>query len=152
MGQLLYGSGLRLMECVRWRVKDLDFGQRQLAVRDGKGAKDRLTMLPERLIVPLQTQLQHVKLVHNQDLRQGYDAVYLPNSLARKYPDAERDWLWQYVFPASNCSLDPRSGVTRRHHADESGLQKAVKRAAVLAAVLKHVSCHVFRHSFATYL
>jgi integron integrase len=152
MAQLLYGSGLRLMECVRLRVKDLDFGQRQLVVRDGKGAKDRRTMLPERLIAPLQAQLDHVRLLHEEDLRQGYGRVYLPNALAHKYPNAEHDWIWQYVFPAERRSSDPRTGIVRRHHVDESGLQKAVKRAAQLASVPKHVTCHTLRHSFATHL
>jgi integron integrase len=152
MAQLLYGSGLRLMECVRLRVKDLDFPQRQVVVRDGKGAKDRLTMLPDRLTVPLQSHLRHVKLIHEHDLRQGYGTVYLPDALDRKYPNAERAWVWQYVFPATGLSTDPRSQTVQRHHLDESGLQKAVKRAAVLANVAKHVTCHVFRHSFATHL
>ncbi|NJM06792.1 integron integrase [Candidatus Gracilibacteria bacterium] len=152
MAQLLYGSGLRLMECLRLRVKDLDFLQRQVIVRDGKGAKDRLTMLPDRLTMPLQSHLQHVKLIHEQDVRQGYGTVYLPDALARKYPYADRAWIWQYVFPAIKRSTDPRSQMVQRHHQDESGLQKAVKRAAVLADVPKHVTCHVFRHSFATHL
>jgi len=152
MAQLLYGSGLRLMECVRLRVKDLDFAQRQLVVREGKGAKDRLTMLPDRVLAPLQMQLQYVKLLHEQDLRAGYGNVYLPNALDRKYPNAERLWIWQYVFPADGLSTDPRTQVVGRHHRDESGLQKAVKRAAQLADVPKHVTCHVFRHSFATHL
>ena len=152
MAQLLYGSGLRLMECVRLRVKDLDFAQRQLIVREGKGAKDRLTMLPDRMLAPLQTQLQYVKLLHEQDLRAGYGNVYLPYALDRKYPNAEQLWIWQYVFPAEGLSTDPRTQVVRRHHRDESGLQKAVKRAAQLAEVPKHVTCHVFRHSFATHL
>lgn len=152
MAQLLYGSGLRLMECVRLRVKDLDFAQRQLVVREGKGAKDRLTMLPDRVLAPLQMQLQYVKLLHEQDLRAGYGNVYLPHALDRKYPNAERLWIWQYVFPAEGLSTDPRTQVVGRHHRDESGLQKAVKRAAQLADVPKHVTCHVFRHSFATHL
>jgi integron integrase len=152
MGQLLYGSGMRLMECLRLRVKDLDFTQRHVVVREGKGAKDRLTTLPERLVVPLQAHLQYVKMLHEQDLRKGFGAVYLPYALARKYPNAERAWIWQYVFPATDVSTDPRSGTVQRHHRDESGLQKAVKRAATLADVQKHVTCHVFRHSFATHL
>ena len=152
MAQLLYGSGLRLMECVRLRVKDLDFAQRQLVVREGKGAKDRLTMLPDRVLAPLQMQLQYVKLLHEQDLRAGYGNVYLPHALDRKYPNAERLWIWQYVFPAEGLSTDPRTQLVGRHHRDESGLQKAVKRAAQLADVPKHVTCHVFRHSFATHL
>jgi integron integrase len=152
MGQLLYGSGLRLMECLRLRVKDLDFDQRQIVVRDGKGAKDRVTMLPDRLVTPLQDHLQHVKLVHERDCRNGYGAVYLPDALERKYPNAQREWIWQYVFPAESLSTDPRTQIVRRHHLDESGLQKAVRRAAQLADIQKHVTCHTFRHSFATHL
>jgi integron integrase len=152
MASLLYGSGLRLMECVRLRVKDLDFAQRQVLVRDGKGAKDRVTMLPDRLLIPLQNHLRHVRLIHNQDIREGYGAVWLPDAFERKSPEASRDWLWQYVFPAEQRSVDPRSGKERRHHVDESGLQKAVKRAARLAHIPKRVTCHTFRHSFATHL
>lgn len=152
MAKLLYGSGLRLMECVRLRVKDIDVPQRQLLVRSGKGEKDRVTPLPSSLILPLQEHLGRVQLTHTQDLREGYGEVYLPYALARKYPNANREWLWQYVFPAKQRSLDPRSGSVRRHHLDESGLQKAVRRAAQLAQVPKHVTCHTFRHSFATHL
>ena len=152
MAQLLYGSGLRLMECVRLRVKDLDFGQHQVIVRDGKGGKDRVTPLPERLITPLQEQLRRVQLLHERDLREGYGAVFLPDAFERKSGHASRDWIWQYVFPAEQRAEDPRSGVIRRHHLDESGLQKAVKRAAELAQISKRVTCHTFRHSFATHL
>lgn len=152
MGQLLYGSGLRLMECVRLRVKDLDFAQRQIMVRDGKGGKARVTMLAERLIVPLQEHLRHVQLLHARDLREGYGTVSLPDAFERKAAGASREWIWQYAFPAEQRSEDPRSGAVRRHHLDESGLQKAVKRAAELAQIPKRVSCHTFRHSFATHL
>ena len=152
MAKLLYGSGLRLMECVRLRVKDLDFAQRQIIVRDGKGTKDRVTMLPGVLIPPLQEHLRHVKRVHEGDLAQGYGRVYLPSALERKVPHANREWIWQYAFPASKLSKDPRSGVIRRHHIHESGLQKAVKKAARLAGINKPVTCHTFRHSFATHL
>jgi integron integrase len=152
MAKLLYGSGLRLMECVRLRVKDLDFAQRQVVVRDGKGAKDRVTPLPERLIVPLQEHLHRVALLHQRDLREGYGEVFLPDAFARKAANASRDWIWQYVFPAEQRSTDPRSGAVRRHHVDESGLQKAVRRAAELAQIPKRVTCHTFRHSFATHL
>ena len=152
MAQLLYGSGLRLMECVRLRVKDLDFGLRQVLVRDGKGAKDRVTPLPERLVVPLQDHLRRVQLLHARDLREGYGDVFLPDAFARKAASASREWIWQYVFPAEQRSTDPRSGMVRRHHLDESGLQKAVKRAAQLAELQKRVTCHTFRHSFATHL
>lgn len=152
MAQLLYGSGLRLMECVRLRVKDLGFAQRQLVVRDGKGMEDRVTMLPARLAEPLEDHLRIVRRLHDEDLERGLGAVYLPFALERKLPAAAREWGWQYVFPAERISQDPRGGAQRRHHADETALQKAV-RAAVRAADLgKHASCHTFRHSFATHL
>jgi integron integrase len=152
MAKLLYGSGLRLMECLRLRVKDLDFAQRQIIVRNGKGHKDRVTMLPESLIPDLQRHLHHVKLIHEEDLAKGYGSVYLPDALERKYPNANREWLWQYVFPATQLSKDPRSGEMRRHHLHESSLQKAVRQAARLAGIPKRVTCHTFRHSFATHL
>ncbi len=152
MVKLLYGSGLRLMECVRLRVKDLDFDQHIILVRDGKGAKDRVTILPESLSTPLQEHLQRVRLIHQQDLQAGYGSVYLPYALARKYPNAAREWIWQYVFPSDRLSTDPRTGITRRHHIDPSTLQKAVRKAAKLAGINKHVTCHTFRHSFATRL
>lgn len=152
MAKILYGSGLRLMECMRLRVKDLDFAQQQIIVREGKGAKDRVTPMPRQLLEPLQDHLRHVKLIHERDLREGYGDVYLPFALDRKYPNAGREWLWQYVFPAQQRSTDPRTGIVRRHHADESGLQKAVKQAARLAAIEKRISCHTFHHSFATHL
>lgn len=152
MAQLLYGSGLRLMECVRLRVKDVDFAQRQVIVRDGKGGKDRVTPLSTRLIAPLQDHLRRVELLHARDLREGYGEVFLPDAFARKAANASREWIWQYVFPAEQRSSDPRSGAIRRHHLDESGLQKAVKRATQLAEIPKHVTCHTFRHSFATHL
>ncbi len=152
MAQLLYGSGLRLIECVRLRVQDLDFSHRAIIVRDGKGEKDRVTVLPDSLIAPLQEHLQHVKRMHQEDLEQGYGTVYLPYALERKYPNAAREWGWQYVFPSSRLSTDPRSGIVRRHHIDESSLQKAVRQAAQRAQIHKHVSCHTLRHSFATHL
>jgi integron integrase len=152
LAKLLYGSGLRLMEGVRLRVKDLDFTQGQIAVRDGKGMESRVTMLPSRLIEPLQVQLQTVKQRQQQDLEKGYGAVYLPFALERKYPNANRSWQWQYVFPSDRLSSDPRSGIIRRHHLNESGLQKAVKQAAHASGISKRVSCHTFRHSFATHL
>ena len=152
MAKLLYGSGLRLMECVRLRVKDLDFPQKQIIVRDGKGQKDRITVLPESLLPFLQEHVLHTKRIHEDDLSNGYGSVYLPFALERKYPNACREWIWQYVFPASKLSTDPRTGITRRHHINESGLQKAVKRAASQARIDKRVTCHTFRHSFATHL
>ncbi len=130
IARLLYGSGLRLMEGVRLRVKDLDFEYHTITVRDGKGAKDRVTMLPETLVVPLQDHLRTVKRTHEEDLAKGYGAVYLPYALERKYPNANKEWIWQYVFPANRLSVDPRSGVVRRHHIHESSVQKAVRAAA----------------------
>ncbi len=152
MAKLLYGSGLRLMECLRLRVKDLDFDRRAIIVRDGKGEQDRVTMLPESLITPLQEHLLHVKRCHQEDLARGYGAVYLPYALERKYPNADREWSWQYVFPSERLSQDPRSGATRRHHLDESGLQKAVRQAARGVGITKPVGPHTFRHCFATHL
>ncbi len=152
MAKLLYGSGLRLMECVRLRVKDLDFGQHLIVVRDGKGEKDRITMLPDAVVPALQEHLQRVKLIHENDLKLGYGSVYLPYALERKLPNASKEWVWQYVFPSDRLSTDPRSGITRRHHLDETGLQKAVRAAARMAGITKRVTCHTFRHSFATHL
>jgi integron integrase len=152
MAKLLYGSGLRLMECVRLRVQDIDFDQHQIIVRDGKGGKDRVTMLPDALVPFLREHLQRVRLIHESDLAQGYGSVYLPYALERKYPNASTEWIWQYVFPSERLSVDPRSGVTRRHHIDENTLQKAVRQAALQARLDKHVTCHTFRHSFATHL
>jgi integron integrase len=150
--KLLYGSGLRLLECLRLRVKDLDFERRAIIVRDTKGNEDRVTMLPDSLVELLQEHLQRVKRLHQEDLARGQGSVYLPNALERKYPNASREWIWQYVFPSDHLSIDPRSGETRRHHLDESGLQKAVRRAATAAGLDKRVTCHTFRHSFATHL
>jgi integron integrase len=152
MAQLLYGSGLRLMECLRLRVKDLDIAQYHVVVRDGKGMKDRVTMLPTRLIEPLQDHLQQVQRLHVSDRARGYGEVYLPFALARKYPHAHDEWGWQYVFPADRLSRDPRSGMLRRHHVNERGLQTAVRTAARAAGIVKPVTCHTLRHSFATHL
>ncbi|MGB7412669.1 MAG: integron integrase [Thermosynechococcaceae cyanobacterium] len=152
MASLLYGSGLRVMECVRLRIKDVDFDYRQITVRDGKGKKDRVTMLPQPVIEPLQFQLKRVKQLHQQDMAAGYGSVYLPNALAQKYPNASCDLKWQYFFPADRYSTDPRSQKTRRHHIGEQSLQRAVKQAVHKAGILKHGSCHTFRHSFATHL
>lgn len=152
MASLLYGAGLRLMECVRLRVKDIDLEYKQLVVRDGKGNKDRVTMLPESVIEPLRTHLEKVKILHEKDLREGCGEVYLPHALERKYPNACREWGWQYVFPAAGRSTDPRSGKVRRHHLDEKRLQRAMKAAVREAGVNKPASCHTLRHSFATHL
>ncbi|NIO70049.1 MAG: integron integrase [Anaerolineae bacterium] len=152
MAKLLYGSGLRLMECVRLRVQAIDFGQRQVVVRDGKGMEDRVTMLPDSVVMPLQEHLQRVKRLHEEDLAKGYGSVYLPFALERKYPNADREWIWQYVFPANRLSVDPRTNTVRRHHVDESSLQKAVREAARRTGIAKRVTCHTFRHSFATHL
>jgi integron integrase len=152
MAKLLYGSGLRLMECVQLRVKDIDFGQRQIVVRDGKGITDRVTMLPNTLIEPLQEHLRRVKRLHEEDLAKGYGSVYLPFALGRKYPNADREWDWQYVFTSDILSKDPRTGIMRRHYLHETSLQRAVRTAAKRAGINKRVSCHTFRHSFATHL
>jgi integron integrase len=152
MAELLYGSGLRLMECLRLRVKDIDFGYNQITVRDGKGFRDRVTILPQRLRKPLRLHLARIKELHAQDLAVGRGKVYLPFALAQKYKSAERSWSWQYVFPAAKLSVDPRSKETRRHHVEEKNLQNAVKMAVQRAKITKLASCHTFRHSFATHL
>jgi integron integrase len=152
MAHLLYGSGLRLLECLRLRIKDVDFGYRHITVREGKGMRERITILPERLCRPLQAHLDRVKELHQQDLARGGGAAYLPTALHRKYPNAAREWVWQYVFPAEKLSLDPRSGQKRRHHVHEKNLQNAVKQAIRAARIPKAASCHTFRHSFATHL
>jgi integron integrase len=152
MARLLYGSGLRLMECLRLRVKDLEFERRAIVVRDGKGEQDRVTILPDSLIPMLEEHLMRVKRLHEEDLARGNGAVYLPDALERKYPNANREWGWQYVFPSGRLSVDPHSGAVRRHHLDESGLQKAVRQAARRAGIVKPVGPHTLRHCFATHL
>lgn len=142
MGKLLYGSGLRLMECIRLRVQDIDFGQQQIYIRDGKGNKDRTTLLPENIIERLESHINKVKKLHEKDLSEGYGSVYLPHALSRKYPNAQNEFGWQYLFPAKNRSQDPRSGNIYRHHVMQSGLQKAVKLAVKKAGITKPVSCH----------
>lgn len=149
---LLYGTGMRLMECVRLRVKDVDFGQREIIVREGKGNKDRVTMLPERLAEALRGQIDFVSRQHAADVAAGRGEVWLPDALAVKYPNAARALAWQYAFPAAGFSTDPRSGAVRRHHLDEKRVQRAVKHAAERAGLLKLVSPHTLRHSFATHL
>ena len=152
MAALLYGTGMRLMECVRLRVHDVDFHYHQIVVRDGKGQKDRVVPLPSRLEMLLKKQLEQTGNLHRDDLEKGFGAVFLPNALARKWPNAPKEWIWQYVFPSGRLSVDPRSGKTRRHHLHENGLQKAVKSAAQRAGITKKVNCHCLRHSFATHL
>lgn len=152
MAMLTYGCGFRLLECLRLRVKDVDFQYRQILVRDAKGQKDRVTVLPGSLIEPLRTHLSRVRGLHEADLRAGFGRVYLPHALASKYPNADREWGWQYIFPSSRRSLDPRSGIERRHHAPEDALQRAVKQAIRKAGIVKPGSVHTLRHSFATHL
>jgi integron integrase len=152
MTQILYGSGLRLMECLRLRVKDIDFQNRQIIVRDGKGEKDRVTPLPETLVALLQQHLSETYRLHKKDLDEGFGEVYLPYALARKAPNAAKEWFWQYIFPAGQRSIEPVTNKIRRHHIDETTLQRAIKEAARKAKITKPVSPHTFRHSFATHL
>ena len=152
MAGLLYGAGLRQIECLTLRVKDVDFAYRQILVRDGKGSKDRATMLPEGLVQPLQAHLGKVRALHQRDRKAGLGEVFLPYALARKYPRAAREWGWQYLFPSALRSADPESGVVRRHHVHPDTLGRAVKRAARAAGIVKPVTCHTLRHSFATHL
>ena len=158
MAMLLYGSGLRLIECLRLRIKDIDFFYKQVTIRDGKGQKDRISMLAEKIIEPLKQQIEKVKKLHQKDIKNGYGSVYIPFALERKYPNVSKEFGWQYLFPASKISIDQRSGVKRRHHIDETVLQKAVKQTIRKTGITKHGSCHIlfehrlFRHSFATHL
>jgi len=152
MASLLYGAGLRLRELLRLRVKDVDFGYRQITVRQGKGAKDRITMLPAATIDPLRTHLARVRTLHERDLAEGYGEVELPFALERKYPRAAREWGWQYVFPSHKLSADPRSGVIRRHHVYDTVVPRALAAASRAAGIAKPVRSHTLRHSFATHL
>jgi integron integrase len=152
IASLLYGTGMRLMEVMRLRVKDVEFSRREIVVREGKGFKDRVTMLPEAVMAPLKAHLVNVKTVHDEDVTQGFGEVYLPFALDKKYPNAGREWAWQYVFPSKNLSVDPRSGKTRRHHLDEKGRQRAMKQAVRDAGLTKPATPHTLRHSFATHL
>jgi integron integrase len=149
---LLYGSGLRLMECMRLRVKDIDFDRLSVTVIGGKGDKDRVVTLAKELVVPLSRHLEYTKLTHERDITEGFGCVYLPYALERKYPDAASSWGWQYIFPATRRSVDPRSGVIRRHHMDESSFQKAIKAAVKKTGIYRQASSHTLRHSFATHL
>ena len=152
MASLMYGAGLRLMECLGLRVQDIDFSRCEILVRDGKGAKDRITMLPESLRAPLAEHLKRVRAVHEKDLSDGWGRVMLPDALDRKYPGAPREWRWQWAFPQENRWKNSQNGEEGRHHVDESIVQRAVKEAVTLAALTKRASCHTFRHSFATHL
>jgi integron integrase len=152
LASLLYGSGLRLMEALRLRVKDVDFSRREITVRDGKGGKDRHTMLPRTLADPLRREVERARHLHEADLRAGFGVVWLPHALARKYPAAPREFGWQYVFPSAHRSRDPRDGQERRHHFDDGMLSRALKKASREAGIAKPVSAHTLRHSFATHL
>ncbi|MBM4029082.1 MAG: integron integrase [Planctomycetes bacterium] len=152
MASLMYGAGLRLMECLRLRVQDIDCSRNEILVRDGKGAKDRITMLPASLKVPLQEHFKTVKAIHERDLADGWGRVLLPDALDRKYPNAPKDWRWQWVFPQENRWKNPKTGEEGRHHVDESLVQKSVRQAVTAAGLTKRASCHTFRHSFATHL
>ncbi len=152
MAQIMYGGGLRLMECLRLRVKDIDFENHRIIIYDGKGGDDRVTMLPDSIIKPLKEHLQRVRQIHQKDLVAGQGAVYMPYALDKKFPNASKQWIWQYIFPASNLYTDPQTGITSRHHIHETALQRAIKESLKISGVQKRVTPHTFRHSFATHL
>jgi integron integrase len=152
IAQVMYGGGLRVMETMRLRVKDIDFDNHQIIVRDGKGENDRFTILPDSLIDSMRIHLDHVKIIHQKDLLDGFGAVFLPSALEQKYPHANQEWFWQYVFPATDPAKDKRTGLVRRHHIHETVVQKAIREAARRATIDKHVTPHTLRHSFATHL
>ncbi|MGD8795276.1 MAG: integron integrase [Thiohalophilus sp.] len=149
---MIYGCGMRVMECLRLRIKDIDFHYKEITIRDGKGNKDRVTVLPDKLIEPLKLHLDKAKELHEYDLKCGYGCVYLPYALERKYPNACREWGWQYVFPSKNISKDPRTGIYRRHHLDQKNIQRRMKQAIRNAGIIKPGSVHTLRHSFATHM
>jgi len=152
MALLLYGSGLRLLECARLRIKDINFDYKHIIVRNGKGKKDRVTLLPDSIADRLQAHLKEIKLLHDVHLAKGVGSVYMPGALGKKYPNSKTEWAWQYVFPANNLSTDPRSGVRQRHHISEQRLQRAIKKAILNSNIPLQASSHTFRHSFATHL
>jgi integron integrase len=152
IGRLLYGTGMRILEAMRLRVKDVEFDRRAIIVRDGKGGKDRVTVLPSAMIAPMRQQLRRAYLQHQRDLAQGCGGVYLPHALARKYPAADREWAWQYVFPATSRARDPRSDAVRRHHISDQAFQRAMRQAVRDSGVSKPATPHTLRHSFATHL
>ncbi len=152
IGRLLYGTGMRVVEGMRLRVKDVDFSRREILIRDGKGLKDRVTVLPRATEVPLRKQLEHAGELHRLDLAAGFGAVRLPYALARKYPQAGREWIWQYVFPAAERSRDPRTRIVRRHHLSDQAFQRAMRQAVRDAGIAKPATPHTLRHSFATHL
>lgn len=152
VASLLYGTGMRVLECMRLRVKDVDFGRNEVVIREGKGAKDRRTVLPQSLVEPLQREVGRARAIHDDDLRAGFGEAYLPRALQRKFPQAARDFGWQYLFPAAKRSHDPKTGAERRHHLDPDALSRALRRARLRADIAKPVTAHTFRHSFATHL